>query len=106
MSEIRNTITSLVPSGYESYTEPVILALEAREQQLADSILRAAVEQGLRPGDVEDALGEIGMHLPVKTDEAPLLIVGTDTFTSEQLEIINAMVRNAVRDAERRHGLA
>jgi hypothetical protein len=68
MSTIRETVqTSLNQSGngrYMSYAEPVIAALEAREQAAVDIVREAARADGLNPRRVTDVLVEAGLIEP------------------------------------------
>ena len=68
MSNIRETVqTALTEAGhgqYMSYAEGVIAALEAREEQMAESLVAFAESQGLSNAQAWTALEEAGFTAP------------------------------------------
>lgn len=72
MQNVRDTVLdTLRVAGYGSYSqyaEPVITALEGREADICGVLIEYATQQGMSRTNVESALRQAGMNVPVPQD--------------------------------------
>jgi hypothetical protein len=101
---VRNTVTETLASNglssYASRAEPVIVALETREQQIVDSLVETATRRFNVDGNtVKGLLTEAGLHYAEPEPE----VATTDVDVPTVLAQINQTLQGLTAFA-RRHG--
>jgi hypothetical protein len=69
--------------SYGSQARPVVDALVAREQEMADALIGYATQQGMREEDAAAACRQVGMHLPTP---APVATIASAAQQNQQAE--------------------
>ena len=100
-SSIQETVSAALQTNglgsYMSHARPVVSALEAREQEIADALINFATQQGLGEEDATVALRQVGMSIrePAPTgtiasaDAANQAASGNDADLAATLSRIN-----------------
>jgi hypothetical protein len=106
MSNVRNTVIETLDSRglaqYRSHAEPVIEALEAREESIKDGLTQYAQRRGLRPSEVDALFEQVGLTEPAPVVE-PEAVTSGDGDLAAVLNKINDTLAGLTRFAER-HG--
>lgn len=110
MSTIRNTVESTLTEqgqgSYLSYAEPVVAALEAREEAIVTAVRQVATSKGLSESDTDVVLEQVGLVEPTPEPE-PVAVNGGDSTLSEVLSAVQALAADidALKRAASRHGV-
>lgn len=110
MSTIRNTVESTLTEqgqgSYLSYAEPVVAALEAREEAIVTAVRQVATSKGLGDSEVDVVLEQVGLVEPTPEPE-PVNALSDNGSEGEVLSLLRTIQAEveALKTAARRHGV-
>lgn len=112
MSTISNVVATTLSergqSAYFSYAEPVVAALEAREDAIVTALRQVATSKGLSEADTGVILEQVGLvePTPEPTPEPVSADNGSDTL-AEVLATVRSLQSDieGLKTAARRHGV-
>lgn len=103
---IRNTVAENIGSqSYLSYAEPVVTALQAREDQIKEGLREFAEGKGLSSQEVTNLFVQVGLEQPAPTPE-PVNAEGESDVAAllREVRALNQRLDSASQQAAR-HGI-